>query len=51
VVSVVTVADGNRHGIGRQLTDYQILADAITRTTEALVTSLLNKKLAIDEKH
>jgi hypothetical protein len=43
VVSVVTVADGNRHGIGRQLTGYQILADTSTRTTEALVTSLLNR--------
>jgi hypothetical protein len=32
VVSVVTVADGNRHGIGRQRGDYQILADASTRT-------------------
>jgi hypothetical protein len=51
VVGVVTAAHGNHHGIGHQLTDYQILADASTRMTEALVTSLLNKQLAIDEKH
>jgi hypothetical protein len=47
VIRVVTVG-GDRYGIGCQLTKYRVLADAGGRTTEALVTSLLDR-VASDE--
>jgi hypothetical protein len=48
VTRVVTVAGGDRYGIGCQLTKYRVLADAGTITTEALVSSLLGR-VASDE--
>jgi hypothetical protein len=48
VIRVVTVPGGDRYGIGCQLTRYRVLADAGSRTTEALVASLLGR-VASDE--
>jgi hypothetical protein len=50
VIRVVTVAGGDRYGIGCQLTKYRVLADAGAITTKALVTSLLGR-VSSDEFH